>query len=256
MTDEKSVEAPTTETTVLSQEAEKTSAPQQPELPLEAEKKAPVEKTEEEKKAARDAYQRRQDVKRWKQKQRELEAQGITDDELEAAMRAAQAEGFKMDDEESKKNLTATTKASIAAMNERRRKLDNVTIEASRENLASTLESLGYKKGTPEYEVWGNYMFKRVGVSDPDVFLDKEMVEKEIDSIISSRKTVSQKADPVSAAVVKKASAPLPSSESRVPKGSSSSVKQLAERMGISEEKAAKIAELSKNIPARDRHKH
>lgn len=194
------------------------------------------------------AAQRRIERKQWKQLVAQLESQGITDQDQKEAAELAKSLGFELSDESSKKNVELITKVSGKIAENQRKRITDARLGVARENLKETLAELGYNPGTPEHNAAGSFLFGKLGVEDPDIFLNKEMVEKEIESFHAPRR---KGKDSVGASVEKRAGLPQPSSTSRVKNETSGEVKEVSSRMGVNEDAAKQIAELRKNLPKR-----
>lgn len=208
------------------------------------------------------AYHRRQEARKWKEKLQAMERSIVSDDDVTACMELAKAEGMDTSDEGSKKQIMFLAKASGMIAQKRSEKLvaerKKLMSQASSNNLGLTLEQLGYTPGSEQYQRAGNLVIRELGVEDPDVFLDENKVKGTIESAVSSLIPTAKKGNSVMSEIQGKAGLPKPAAE---PKGGSApsdreKIKQFAAQRGISVEKAAKIMELQSKLPKQHQFKH
>jgi len=191
----------------------------------------------------------------WKRKMAELGTAAPTADQIEAVkaeMKAAGLVGTEEGSEETAGKQAAFIANSNARLNaDRERKANDIKRTAANETLAGTLEELGYKKGTPEYQMLGQALFNRHGIENPDLYADKELVEREREALAAALQRKTGTPDPVTGAVIARAGAPKPAAESRHPPaaGITAEVKAYAKDRGISEEAAKRQMELLKKQP-------
>lgn len=223
----------------------------QPDLNLELPK---AEKTPEEREKARQAFQRRQEHKAWRQKLAEMQKSSV-DDILSTAKRAAGEEGFDVSNESEKqlKVMAKTIKTTMENENSNKSKFLN---QASSETLTQTFKALGMDPYSSEVQAIGSYLFKKLGTDNPDLYADEETVKREMGPFGSIFNKKSGNA--VSEAILKKAGVPKPQDGSRVAEASAnqlSDIKLKAKQFGISEGKAAKLIELQAKQPSYARRK-
>jgi hypothetical protein len=212
----------------------------------------------------RDAYHRRQENKRWRERLQEIEDTPveITDDVTNMVMGLAEKEGFKLDDPSVKsqaqfmgkamaevvKSYGAKTRATIS---DQKRK---VLRDTSTANLSETLQSLGYVKGTARYQEAGNVVWRKMGISNPDVFSDSSRVKEVITSHLEALSD--SNGGGVDDAIRRRAAAPIPSREPRTGAPSSDAAKRAANFFGVSENAAKDLLEKNKNMPKFARRKY
>lgn len=240
-------------------ETENAAVLSQEENGTEAQTETKADRSEADKEAARKAYQQRMERKKWKEQVRAIESAPLTEEDRKAVEDLAKSKGFKVDgdDDQAKSNreqvlLNAEAQKALNAIEVG--KIETVLRDASKSILSNTLEELGYEKGSSGYAFIGNHLFKTFGVSNPDVFENKDLVEKEIEGLTAAlNRKANKAADPVEKAVHSKAGAPRGSTESRVGGGSGSAasneVKEMMKERGISEATAKIFLEKEKSLP-------
>lgn len=207
---------PQTETPVLSQpqtEAPKPTPDPLPEtLPPQA---PPKEKTPEEKQKAREAYERRQAHRDYKNRLAQIQNE-TAEEETNAVLAEAKNLGFDIEDPATKKNAELIARTNRTQQQIRDKKAGLIKSDAARSILSDTLAEIGYEPGSNGMTLMGTMLFRTVGVDNPDVYADRSFVESKIKEIAAAT-APKKSADPVSNAVQAKAGAPRPTSEPRNP---------------------------------------
>lgn len=209
--------------------------------------------SEETKEERRNAYNLRQERKRWRDElSRARDGEAVTEEDIAAAQELARKQGFDLDDDKKKQiDLIAKVADEVVSRKSERveKKSKEVLVKHSRENLKNTLLGLGYSENTKEYSAAGNLIWKHFGVDDPDAFSDQDEVAAVLDDYVNSLKP--KKGNSVDDEIMRKSGAPKPTGSSGRSKGSEDpEIKRLVQTMGISEEKAKTIMEKQKNLPS------
>lgn len=212
-----------------------------------------VQKTEEQKQQARDAFSRRQQQKNWRQQIHEVNANS-GENALKAAKAAVQGE-VDLNDEATEKNIRVMTKVVRAEREDSEKSKREVLRRASSDILSSTLHEIGVDPTSGAGVGFGNHLFKKFGIENPDFYENTEAVEAERQAYVRS---LGKAESPVTSALLNRGSAPGGSKESRTvgaEKGKAEENRRLAGDRGISEAKVSKILELEAKLPAHMRRK-
>lgn len=220
----------------------------------ETEKVEPVREDSETKRRNFENMTRRLQMKNWKQKLHDINS----DPEIsnEAAKSAALKRGFNIEDKNNKGQVELIGDAIHQERIIREGESKKIKREASTEILSDTLKEIGYDPKSEAFRYAGELLFKKFGTDNPDVFLDTGAMKTEIKNLSSMIAPREKEESVVERNVIKKASIPLPSKESRsAPSGTSDEVKRVMESMGLSKERAERMIEINKKLPAHLRKK-
>lgn len=210
-------------------------------------------KEEETRQHNRENALRRLNHKEWQKKVSDL----TESPELarEAVRRAAERHGFKTDDEGNAKQIDLVADALHEHTLSRERQIKETKRQAATETLSSTLKELDYDPSSEEFKIVGNILFQRFGIDNPDVYGDPDRMRKELEDL-TSRITRTKKKDAVTDSLVRKASLPAATTESRSASSAETQKvqsKKVSSELGVSEAKASKLAEMQAKLPARYR---
>lgn len=210
-------------------------------------------------KDAQNGYHRRQERRAWRQQLEAATHAPVTEDDVNAVVNLAKAKGYSLDDEDQKKQVTLIAEAAAMITDRRMRTTETgrskVLNSASSANLAETLKEMGYVEGSEAFMTTGQLLFQRLGVTNPDIFADRERIEREIENITSLVTARKPNGDSVQRQLLKKAGAPAPSAPRTSTPASPNAVaeakvKEFAASRGVSIEKAKILMENTKNLPS------